>query len=224
VGKRILCNVCYAKEFGLAQEKSGDPILDQIGLNIPGLVVLKGKEERYIGRLLQDQTARETHNRQHTEMKQRGGDTPADKRLMDFLFRKKIINANAVGTLRGFMAQNNCSLVTAVAKVGIMQAENLAKVLAQENALTYEPSNILTVADDVLTIMEPDAIRSFLIAPLSKQGGKLRVAVANPLDLEGLNEAAKLTGIGLEPIVCTENCVVATIDKYWPPPAAPPQA
>jgi hypothetical protein len=41
-------------------QKSGDPVLDQIGLDIPGLVVLRGKEQRQMGRMLKDVTAKKT--------------------------------------------------------------------------------------------------------------------------------------------------------------------
>ncbi len=52
---KAYCGDCYEKMHG---QKSGDPVLDQLGLNIPGLVVLRGKEQRQMGRMLKDVTAK----------------------------------------------------------------------------------------------------------------------------------------------------------------------
>jgi hypothetical protein len=55
---KIYCGDCYAKIEGKKKRKTGDPVLDQIGLDIPGLVVLHGKDQRKMGRVLQDVSAK----------------------------------------------------------------------------------------------------------------------------------------------------------------------
>ena len=57
VSGKIYCSECHKKTLA-PEDTSGDPILDQIGLNIPGLVVLRGKDQRQMGRVLQDVHAR----------------------------------------------------------------------------------------------------------------------------------------------------------------------
>ena len=54
---KAFCGDCYEKMHG---KKSGDPVLDQIGIDIPGLVVLRGKEQRQMGRMLKDVTAKKS--------------------------------------------------------------------------------------------------------------------------------------------------------------------
>jgi hypothetical protein len=57
VAGKIYCGKCYEKIQG-KKKRTGDPILDEIGFNIPGMVVLRGSDQRKMGRMLQDVSAK----------------------------------------------------------------------------------------------------------------------------------------------------------------------
>jgi len=69
VSGKIYCGKCYGEMRGTPEaKKTGDSVLDQIGLNIPGLVVLRGKEQREMGRMLKDVSAKkELKTTEHAE-------------------------------------------------------------------------------------------------------------------------------------------------------------
>ena len=58
VSGKIYCGKCFEEIDGNKIKTTGDSILDQIGIDIPGLVVLRGKEQRQMGRMLQDVSAK----------------------------------------------------------------------------------------------------------------------------------------------------------------------
>lgn len=53
---KIYCGQCFNKMQG--KKKTGDPVLDQLDINIPGMVVLRGKDQRDMGRMLKDVSAK----------------------------------------------------------------------------------------------------------------------------------------------------------------------
>jgi hypothetical protein len=73
---KIFCGDCYEKTHA---QKSGDPVLDQIGLNIPGLVVLRGKEQRQMGRMLKDVTAKKHFKEEEKPAEGDGATAAADQ-------------------------------------------------------------------------------------------------------------------------------------------------
>ena len=134
---------------------------------------------------------------------------------MDFLYKQGIIDGNAVGSLRAFMTQHNCSLIDAVTNLNIRSPEELGGALAEDLGLLFSRVEILEVNENVYSLVSHDLIRSFGIVPISKTDGALTVAIANPFDKEALNEFEKVTGMEIDAIICTEACITKTIEKYF---------
>lgn len=66
---KTYCAECYEKIQG-DKRKTGDSVLDQLDINIPGMVVLRGKDQRQMGRMLQDVSAKkEFKEKAHEEPK-----------------------------------------------------------------------------------------------------------------------------------------------------------
>jgi hypothetical protein len=58
---KIFCGQCFKKLHGGGS--ADENILEQIGLNIPGLVIVRGKQERQMARMLKDVAAKKEHKK-----------------------------------------------------------------------------------------------------------------------------------------------------------------
>src|SRR3569832_2639191 len=53
------------------------------------------------------------------------------------------------------------------------------------------------------------------IVPLSRSGAALVVAIADPTNLHASDDIKFLTGFNVEPVVASESCIVAAIDRAY---------
>jgi len=73
----------------------------------------------------------------------------------------------------------------------------------------------MTVQDEVAALIPADVATRFQVVPVARQGRVLKVAMANPSNIFAIDDIKFITGLEVQPVVCTESDVKAAIDKYY---------
>ncbi len=99
---------------------------------------------------------------------------------------------------------------------GVVGEHDIAKALAAEAKLPYMRIDSLTLSADLIEskMSRPFARRHRMI-PLDLQDGKLRVACANPFDIEGLDHFRRIAGRDLQIVVASEPEVLKAITEFY---------
>lgn len=92
--------------------------------------------------------------------------------------------------------------------------------LAKALAVQFELSCLETIAEesateDLLDLIPIGFAKDYRIYPLSRQNGRLQVAVADPLDSRPLNDLSTLTGEDIEPCVATPEEILRAINRGY---------
>jgi hypothetical protein len=215
VGRDILCGDCYNQRFGLGAQ-TGDPVLDAIGLNIPGLVVLKGKQEREIGRLMQDASAKEEHKRVERKQQQEIGEVNCEIPVAKLLAKAGILQREVYIDLKKFQRQHQTSIFDALLKYNIGTPDQLGQMMSENTGIPYMQHEELPV-DPTSTkgIISKEMMQMYLVLPLSKQGETLNLAVVNPYDRDAVEDVEKQTGLEVSPVICTITAFTGAFDRYF---------
>jgi len=215
VGPDILCTTCNNKRFGLRQTKTGDSVLDEIGLNIPGLVVLRGKQEREIGRLMQDASAKEEHRRVERKRQMQSGELNCEVPVAKILYKVGILQRELYIEMKKYQRQSGTTFFDTIARFNLIDPNRLAALMSENTGIPFLQVDDLPVDQSAKNLLSRDTIQMYLIIPMSKQTETLNLAVVNPYDKEAIDDAEKITGLEISPVICTYNAFLAAYQRNY---------
>ncbi len=101
---------------------------------------------------------------------------------------------------------------------GMVTEENIAKVLSKQ--LGYESIDLqnISISKDVLDLVTPSVLKKNRVIPIEYAPDNmniLRVAMADPLDLDAMDDISIITGCQVEPLVSTPRNVMLAIDRFY---------
>lgn len=96
----------------------------------------------------------------------------------------------------------------------IVSEEQLADTLADQKGLERVSLANYPIDRDVVAIIPERVARRRLVVPLKHEDGFIVVAVADPLDLEAIDEVELRSGLKAHVVVATESQIHYAIDKY----------
>ena len=94
-------------------------------------------------------------------------------------------------------------------RLGMISREDLNRVLGLTSA------DEVQVGPEVLELIPENVIRRHKVFPLRREGRRLYVAMANPLDVLAIDDLHLLTGLDIEPVPMSEREVNARIERYF---------
>jgi hypothetical protein len=212
---KLLCQKCYEEATGVKPGKATEPALSRLDVNVPGMVVLKGKEERKTARLLQDVAAKEGFRRETRVFAKHRGELACEKELGELLVSKKVITSDQLANARGVQKGSGLSLITVLVSLRFSDEVKIASVLAHETGFLFSNTGVLQIDKGVRGILPPEAIATYEAIPLSRSANSLVVAMVNPLDKEAIREIENLTKLKVSPLVCTKTVFRTTLSHRY---------
>lgn len=95
--------------------------------------------------------------------------------------------------------------------------DNLADALGQQ--LGYEQVDLQAIQIDkaVVSLVKVDLLKKNRVFPfaMSESGTAIKLAMADPLDMDAMDDVALITGIKVEPAVATERSIMLAIDRFF---------
>jgi type IV pilus assembly protein PilB len=107
-------------------------------------------------------------------------------------------------------------LLDVLVQQGAINARRVAELLAAEFGMAMAPdlANVRITGDTLEMVPRAVAAKHQLL-PLSRDGGKLRVAIADPLDTDGIDALGYMIKVPIEPVVATAEEISAAIDRFY---------
>ena len=107
-------------------------------------------------------------------------------------------------------------LIDVLAQQGVLDARKIAAVLATEFGMPMAPDlTNIRITGDTLEIVPRAVAAKHRLIPLAREGGKLRVAISDPLDTDGLDALAYMLKMPIEPVVATAEEITSAIDRFY---------
>jgi type IV pilus assembly protein PilB len=100
-------------------------------------------------------------------------------------------------------------------EMGVTDDVNIAKTLASQLNIEFLHLRNLNISHEVLSYISASTASSSLIIPVRKEGKKLVVTMANPLDQYVIDDLRFITHLDVEVAVSPENEIVAAVEKHY---------
>jgi type IV pilus assembly protein PilB len=146
----------------------------------------------------------------------------ADDFVISLALQKGLLQAVQIDAARAIIAGHPEAATAAprlfevLVQQGILDARRVAELLAAEFGMPMAPDLAhVRITGDTLELVPRAVAARYRLLPLSRDGGRLRVAVADPLDTDGLDALGHMLKLPLEPLVATADEITAAIDRFY---------
>ena len=76
----------------------------------------------------------------------------------------------------------------------------------------------MKIEDDIIKLADGKLLRKHLMIPFEYKEGNvniIRVAMADPMDMRGIDDFSIITNLQVEPVIATTQDILVTLDKYY---------
>jgi type IV pilus assembly protein PilB len=134
----------------------------------------------------------------------------------DLLVREGLITEEQLGRALSEQRSNGSRLGYTLVSMGFVSETDLTRVLARKYRVkAVDLSRIDTVDQRVVNLVKPEIAVRHLVLPLRRVGRTLTVAMANPTNLDAIDELRFSTGYDIEPVVAGEYSLKQAVEKHY---------
>ncbi|MBI5770401.1 MAG: Flp pilus assembly complex ATPase component TadA, partial [Verrucomicrobia bacterium] len=154
------------------------------------------------------------------------GTTPTTAAADDFVIQLALehglLDAVQIDAARGLVAAHSDPTTPALralevlVKQGAVTSRRLAELLANEFGMPMAPDlTTIRVTGDTLELVPRAVAARYRLVPLAREGNRLRVAVADPLDTDGIDALGHIAKLPIDPVVATAEEITEAIDRFY---------
>lgn len=139
-------------------------------------------------------------------------------RLGDALVNDGAITEEQLMKALELQKTNGKKLGETLVDAGMVTEEALAKVLSAQLGYAHMDLQNITISQDVLNLVSVNVLKKNMVLPVEyapENMNILRVAMADPLDMDAMDDISIITGCQVEPVVATPRSVMLAIDRFY---------
>lgn len=100
--------------------------------------------------------------------------------------------------------------------LGLLDDDNRAKALARQLKFPFIRLKEREIPQQVTSLVTAEVATTHIIVPVELAGGKLVVAMADPLDSSAIQVLRMVTGMSIEVVVASREDILEAIARYYP--------
>lgn len=133
-------------------------------------------------------------------------------RLGDILLRKQIITKEQLDTVQREMTLNGDTLTAQLVKQNVFTEIDLAKFIGKSFGRPVIDLEKVDIDPDI-TKLSMDVMRKNMAIPIQRKGSVITLAVADPYDINSLDEIAFISGSQVDVVIVPESQLLKKLDE-----------
>src|SRR5580704_5552971 len=138
-----------------------------------------------------------------------------NNRLGELLVREKLISLSQLRHAQDEQQKSGQNLGYTLAKLGYVSDDEITSFLSQQYRVPTIDLEEYEVDAEVLKLVPKEPCERHKVLPISRTGNALIVAMADPTNLNAIDDLKFLTGYNIEPVIASETAIVAAVEKYY---------
>ena len=134
-------------------------------------------------------------------------------RLGDILLRQKMIEKEQLDNVLREMRIEGDTLISQLVKQGHFTEENLTKFIGKVFGRQVADLDKIEPDEKLLSSMPTDILRKNMAFPIRRSGNVLTLAVADPYDINALDEMAFISGCQVDVVIVPERQLLKRLDE-----------
>jgi len=148
--------------------------------------------------------------------------TAADDYVLQLAVDRGLLHPAQVDAARAMIAAHPTSgevaprLIDVLTKQGILSGRKVAELLAVEFGMEMAPDlTNIRISNDTLELVPRAVAAKHRLVPIAREANKLRIAICDPLDTDGIDALGYLVKLPLEPVMATAEDITSAIDRFY---------
>jgi type IV pilus assembly protein PilB len=141
--------------------------------------------------------------------------TMSGDRIGELLVRQKLISLQQLRKAQEEQRRDGTSLGYALAKMGFVSDKQITDFLSQQYRVQAVDLREYEIDPEVLKLIPHEMCERHRILPVSRAGSSLIVAMADPSNLNAIDDIKFTTGYNVEPVVASEAAIVEAVERYY---------
>lgn len=140
------------------------------------------------------------------------------KRLGDMLIDEEIITLEQLEQALSIQQKQHQRLGVILVDLGFTDDITIAKSLQKQLDLDFIQLSGVFIDPLIVGIVNEQILRKHIVIPFEfsmSDKNTLRVAMADPLELNAIDDLTYITNYKIEPVIATHGDILATIDRYY---------
>lgn len=142
---------------------------------------------------------------------------PGRPRVRPFSFARMLVEAGMASTEQVAKAQESAeregkALSRILVRDGLVLSRDLAALTALHLGLTMVELRSQNIAPQAVATVPEDIARKYVVLPMKLNNGHLTVAMADPTDLQVLQDLEVRTGKTIDPVIATSDDILEHLD------------
>lgn len=140
------------------------------------------------------------------------------KRLGDMLVEEGIISEEQLKNALTEQKKRNQKLGELLVDLGYTDEITIANALKKQLKLDIVQLPGIMIESEVISLVNEQILRKYMMIPFEFHKANpnvLRVAMADPLDINAIDDLSIITNLKIDPVVSTPREIAATIDRYY---------
>jgi type IV pilus assembly protein PilB len=138
-----------------------------------------------------------------------------NKQLGEILVERGIINRSKLEDILAYQKEKGLLFGDALVAMKLATEEDVVQALTCQYGFPYLPLANYEIAPDVVVTVPAEVCSKYRLIPIDKIGRSLTLAMANPLNVQALEEVEKLTSCTVQAFVSTSTEITNAINRYY---------
>ncbi len=144
-----------------------------------------------------------------------GRGRPRTESLGQILLDEKMVTREQLDKAIQTQHRSGGHLGRILVEQGALTEQNLAKVLSIQWGLPYVQLGSVEIDPDVVKAIPQHIAHRHKVLAIERTKRKLKLAIADPLNVVALDDVRLVTGLELEQVVAAEEDIMAAINRYY---------
>ncbi len=136
-------------------------------------------------------------------------------RLGELLVREKLISLAQLRAAQDEQQRSGQNLGYTLAKLGYISDNEITNFLSQQYRVPTVNLEEYEIDADILKLVSKEQCEKHKVIPVSRAGSSLIVAMADPTNLNAIDDLKFLTGYNIEPVIASEGAILQNVEKYY---------
>jgi type IV pilus assembly protein PilB len=146
---------------------------------------------------------------------QRPDISSAEKRIGELLLQEELITVDQLEKALEEQTRNGTRLGYCVVAMGMVSEPDLTRILSRQFQVPAVELSEIEVDDKILKLVPAEFASKHLVMPLRRVGRTLTVAMADPTDLNVVDDLKFITRFDIEPVVAGEYSLRQAIERHY---------
>ena len=136
-------------------------------------------------------------------------------RLGELLVREKLISLQQLRQAQEEQRRSNTKLGYALAKLGFISDGEITNFLSSQYRVPAIDLQAVTIDPELTKLVSRDVCERHTIVPVARSGAAVTVAMADPTNLNAIDDIKFLTGFNVDVVVASETAILEAIEKMY---------